>query len=401
MNILLITPFFPYPTDAGGNTRSFNLLKHLGPHGVRFTQALITAEDVPAEHWEVFHRELPHVKTVRLPLTLRSRDKLAYFLLNRIGLDEHLCYRNLRSAISRLASETHADIVQVDYSQVARFLPRTGRPSLLTYIEFRTRVLERECALQPTLPSRIRARLRLALIEKEELSHTARFGQFICMSDEDRRWLCKRRAGLTVDVIENGVDLADYAWADAQGAPSGLYFIGWFMNQQNVFGLEFFVRKVWPRVKTLIPDFVVAGKDLDRAHREELAAAGIQYLGFLDTPRLREAVRGRALVVPLRSGSGTRLKIVEAMAMGNPVVSTRVGAEGLAVEDGREVLLAETAAEFEDRLRRLGAEGGLADRLRAGARERVGRRYNWKIIAAKLHGVYEQMLASGPGRADT
>ncbi|MBN1270301.1 MAG: glycosyltransferase [Kiritimatiellae bacterium] len=396
MKVLIITPFFPYPTDSGGNTRSFNLLKQLGRHGVEVVQALVTAEAIEENRWRAFHDLLPHVRTVRMPFANRKAEKVGYYALNLLGFDRILCHRRTKKALQQLIADERIDVIQTDYSQVARYLPQTDRPSVLGYIEFRCRVLEREAALQQGVPAHARALLRWKIMEREELSYCRRYDRVVCVSEEDRRWLLSRRPRARISVIENGVNAAEYAWEEGGGVPKGLYFIGWFMNRQNVLALDFFVQHVWPRVRSAYGDFVVIGKDLDGARRSALGAAGIRYLGYLETPRLREATRNRALVVPLLTGGGTRLKILEAMAMGRPVVSTPIGAEGLAVEDGKHLLLAGEPQDFVNALLRLRSEEGLAARLTAAARARVQERYDWKVIGGRLYELYER-LAGGPG----
>lgn len=389
MNILLLTPFFPYPADSGGNTRTFNLLKQMSSRDIRIILGLITAEPVTQKDWDEFHHLLPHVKTIRLPYTNRKRDKAAYFALNLIGADRSFCYCDAKRQIRRLIETEHIDIIHTDYSQAARFLPgKVGVPSVLAYIEFRTRVLEREAAIATRSLKKYLPRF---FMRHEELSHTSRYDAFICMSEEDRKWLLDRRPGLKTYVVENGVDTKTHRFTPPTNGIRGLYYLGWFTNQQNGYALDFFLDHVWPRIRNDIPDFFVAGKDLDRSRCQRLERIGIPYLGFVDSDELRQQTEGHALVVPLLSGSGTRLKILEAMAMGNPVVSTAVGAEGLEAENETHFLRADTAQDFARQLLRLLRDPRLAERLSRQARSFVEERYDWSILGRKLFDLYTSL----------
>lgn len=392
MNLLLITPFFPLPADSGGNTRTFNLLKQLAAVNTRVILAVVTAESIPTDLKAQLHRELPHVQTIIIPLRNTAGEKSFYYLLNFLGLDRFFCYRGIKRQLRQIIRDHHIDLIQTDYTQTARYLPFGHTPSVLAFIEFRSQVLARERATCRSFFGRIKASLRLFLLSKEELSHCSRYNRFICVSDTDRAWLLQHQPNLCVDVIENGVDCSLYTFSPSDTEPKGLYFLGWFMNRQNVIGLDHFLDAIWPLLPTPRPDFIVIGKDLDARHQQRLEYEGIHYRGFLSLPELQQTTRGRILITPLLSGSGTRLKILEAMAMGKPVVSTRIGAEGLAGRHGEHLLLADAPVDFAHSIGQLLSDRKLREQLTLNARALAEARYDWKRIADHLMHVHRQAL---------
>jgi glycosyltransferase involved in cell wall biosynthesis len=161
----------------------------------------------------------------------------------------------------------------------------------------------------------------------------------------------------------------------------------------NVDGVVYFLREIWPRIVAARPDarFVVVGADpapTIRAH----AGPGVTIVGPVDDLRPYLAAAA-VVVVPLRLGSGTRLKILEAWAMGRPVVSTALGAEGLEAVSGRHLLIADDAAGFASAVVRVLSEPELGDALGRAGRALVTERYSWHRAAGALEGLFRLVLS--------
>jgi polysaccharide biosynthesis protein PslH len=394
MKVLILTPFVPYPLDSGGNTRVFNLLRQLGFLGVQLVVGVITNEPFKPAVIAQLKELLPHVTFLKLPYHVSRINKALYFTANLFGLDQWLCHRDTTQAILDIVAREGIELIQVDFLQIARYLPKTACPAILICHEFRSRVLQRERAFKKGFRQKFVSFCKQMIIRREELSHLPRYQVAICMSRADADWLQARRPGTQIEVLENGVDLDAYSFKALSAPPRGIYYIGWFINRQNCIGLDFFLQSVWPQIKGQGCDFVVAGKDLDPPRCAELARQGIRYLGFLEIPALVREVQNYILVVPLRSGSGTRLKIFEAMAMGNPVISTAIGIEGILAEDGRHYLHAETAEDFQRAWTRLRSEPGLAAKIAIEARQLVEREYGWAALGRRQFLGYQQLLRS-------
>ncbi len=394
MKILVLTCVLPYPLDSGGNTRVFNILKQLDLRGVEIVVGVV--QDVPLDSADLdaLHELLPKIKFIKLPYCKSLGSKLTYYFANLFGVDQRLCNRKTQKAIAEIITQESIDLVQTEFSNVARYLPVLRIPATLVYLEFRQRVREREAIAIRKWRSKAASFIKQQVMRREELSHLPRYQAAICMSEADADWLRARHSRTRIEVIDNGVDLEAFPYAKPLGPACGLYFLGWFVNHQNCIALDYFIESIWPLLNSSARDMVVVGKDLDTSRSAQLARLGIPYLGFLSIPELQRKVQHRILVVPLKSGSGTRLKILEAMAMGNPVISTAIGIEGIAAEDGRHYLHAETGDEFQRAIARLMTEPGLAVHIACQARQLVEHKYGWAALGAKQIDLFEDLIAA-------
>jgi glycosyltransferase involved in cell wall biosynthesis len=176
-------------------------------------------------------------------------------------------------------------------------------------------------------------------------------------------------------------------------APDGrtLVFFGQLSYVPNIDGLVHFFQEIWPRIAAASPDArcKIVGGSAPPAIRA-LAGPRVELTGFVPDlrPHLAEAA---AVIVPLRLGGGTRLKIVEAMAMGKAIVSTTLGAEGIEAASGRDIVLADDPAAFADAASRLLADPGLAARIGRSARQLAVERYSWSGAVQALEGFYRRI----------
>jgi len=188
-----------------------------------------------------------------------------------------------------------------------------------------------------------------------------------------------------VVVVPNGVDLDRYKDDSGASEPGTLIFPGALTYSANFDAMAFFLHQIFPLVKARWPEVVLRitgktnGVPVDRLPLDER----VILTGYLDDVRPTVA-QSWVCVVPLRVGGGTRLKILEAMALGTPVVSTSKGAEGLEVTQDEDILIADTPAEFADAVLRLLNDRALRARLAANGRRLVESRYGWKVIGEKL-----------------
>ncbi|MGH8223397.1 MAG: glycosyltransferase [Woeseiaceae bacterium] len=172
-------------------------------------------------------------------------------------------------------------------------------------------------------------------------------------------------------------------------------FTGVMDYPPNEDAVVWFADKVWPLLRRRSPDLVfqIVGTRPTARVTALTAMAGIEVTG--EVPDVRPFVeQALAFVVPLRSGGGTRLKILQAMAIGCPVISTRLGAEGLAVRDRDNILFAERPEEFLDRLEDLRSSQELADRLSENARALVLQQYDWKSCLKAVDRLYGDLLGA-------
>jgi glycosyltransferase involved in cell wall biosynthesis len=220
-------------------------------------------------------------------------------------------------------------------------------------------------------------------------------------SARERDELAALAPAARIEVIENGVDAARFPAAPRPATSRNrIVFVGLLNNQANMKAVLWFTQRIWPALHQRFPHWklTLVGADPAPAVLALAREPSVEVTGTVPdvAPYYEEAI---AAVVPLLSGSGTRLKILEAMAAGVPVVSTPIGAEGLDISDGENILLApaDTPGYLEQwiaSLEALASQGPRWIKLAAAGRTVVESRYNWDVIGAKLFDTYSRWLSA-------
>jgi glycosyltransferase involved in cell wall biosynthesis len=222
-----------------------------------------------------------------------------------------------------------------------------------------------------------------------------RFHHVIAVSEHDRKLMSRWVDPARVTVVPTGVDLRQYVPDDSGREPEPLVmFVGAMDWEPNIDAVEYFCKEIWPLVLTRIPAarFRIVGRNPDR-RVQSLASSSVEVTGRVPSviDQLREAA---VVVVPLRIGGGTRLKIYEAMAAGKAVVSTSVGAEGLDVHHDRDIVLADSSGAFIDSIVTLLQDSLLRKRYERSAAELAGK-HGWEAVGKKFEAVLEGVSNSG------
>src|SRR5262249_2791244 len=214
----------------------------------------------------------------------------------------------------------------------------------------------------------------------------------ILSSARERDKLHARYPAAMIHVVPNGVDVSHYSGI-AAGIRDQLVFVGSMDYSANIDAALWFAKEVWPAISREHPDLslVIAGREPPPHIRALAAQSRIVVTGSVPDIRPYYA-RALAAIVPLRVGSGTRLKILEAMAAGVPVISTNLGAEGLEVEDEANLLLASSPAEIAAAVGRLVSSPETWARLSQAGLELVQRLYDWPILGDRLYRVHCETL---------
>jgi polysaccharide biosynthesis protein PslH len=213
----------------------------------------------------------------------------------------------------------------------------------------------------------------------------------IAVSEHDRRLMEAWVQGSRITVVPTGVDLSEYRPQGSQRSPGPLVmFVGAMDWEPNIDATEYLCREIWPLVVAALPRAklrIVGRNPAERVRR--LAGPSVEVTGRVPSviEHLHEAA---VVVVPLRIGGGTRLKIYEAMAAGKAVVSTAVGAEGLDVDHGRNIILADGPREFAQAVWSLLKDENLRQRYERAAAEHI-LQYDWRVIGRKFEHVLEMV----------
>ena len=296
--------------------------------------------------------------------------------------------------------------VQVEGMHLVQYLPvlrgSPHRPAIVAdWHNIESEIMWRYSDTTPGVARKLYARRTAHLIENMELRLLRGCDVHVVPSPRERDKLRARLPGARIEVVGNGVDVAHHSeihLAEASvraGKPerperNEVLFVGSMDYHANSDAVVEFAHKTWPAIVAAHPDwrFVVVGRNPPAEVRALTGLRNIEVTGTVDDVR---PWYGSAfvVVVPLRTGSGTRLKILEAMAAGVPVVSTRLGAEGLEVTDGNDIILAESPAETAEAVQALFRSQELWQKLAEAGRTLVSRLYDWSALGARLYEIHE------------
>jgi glycosyltransferase involved in cell wall biosynthesis len=312
----------------------------------------------------------------------------------------------MRRALDRVLRAKRFDLVNLEFSFLGgcdlRQAPPNERSPLLVVDSHN---IDYELARQYAragrrLAHRLYAAVNWRKLRREELgTYRDADGVYLCSAEDERRLLDVIPEARTA-VIPNAADVEFYQPRPADPPPDGrtIVFFGHLSYAPNVDGVIYFVEEIWPRIAEAHPEArlkIIGGSPPRPLQR--LAGPRIELTGFV--PDLRPHLAAAAVVVvPLRLGGGTRLKIVEAMAMAKAIVSTPLGAEGIEAVPGRDLLIEGQPAAFADAVNRLLGDPELAARVGQSARRLAVERYSWSGAAQALEGFYRWILAGKPAR---
>lgn len=398
MRILALTTRSPWPLNEGRALRSFHLLRALArEHEVHLLSFVQNEGDV--EGLPVMRQWCASAEAVPLYLDhprLRLLGDAMIEPFGRVPLSA-LKYRTeaMRARVTQRLAQTRFDAVHLDMLHLGEYLPLfKGCVRVLNQHNVESDLLRRRAQTEGQPMVRRYLAYQADRLARYESALCAAVDRVITVSDLDAERLAGMTPGLHATVVPNGVD-TDYFRAPAGVDPVAgrMVFVGGFGWKPNLDGIEWFAKEVLPRITARVPHahLVVVGHQPERGLPASLTAdPRIERLGAV--PDIRPHVcQGAVFVVPLRIGGGTRLKILDALALERAVVSTSIGCEGLDLELGRSILVADTAEAFAEATVQALTRADLARSLGEAGRERVRRTYEWDVITQGLDALYQPL----------
>jgi glycosyltransferase involved in cell wall biosynthesis len=397
MRILFLSTFFPYPLDTGSAVRVYHLLQALAArHKVHLLSFMPRAESeafIPTlRDWgiqvEVVHRD-PFQRQPRKAVTghfsLKPRDVIA-------------CYSpEMMHLATQAAQRTAFDLVIASTTLTAPYaLAIAGVPRILEEHNFMTAWMEERFRSRHPGLKKILAWITWQKCQRYERWLYPQFDLATMVSERDCAAVEAAIPEYTrrVAVVPNGVDTIVNRPGLADPEPETLVFNGALTYYANADAMRYFLSEIFPLIHHSRPEARL--KITGRTEGVDLSAlplnGKVALTGYLED--VRPAVAGSwVCVVPLRIGSGTRLKILEAMALGTPVVATSKGAEGLEVTAGEDILIADEPGEFARQTLRLLGDPDLRQRLARNGRAVVEQKYDWAGIGAQFCALAEALAA--------
>ncbi|MBC7841754.1 MAG: glycosyltransferase [Gemmatimonadaceae bacterium] len=399
MKILFVAPYLPSPARFGGQRRIDGLMRGLAQrHDVSILSFNADDEHGPGSI-DATRAYCDQVTTVPGldAISVPGKRKLQLHSMLSTHSFEHLQATrraDFQAQIDAHLERTAYDVVQVEFANMASFrYARRGRRPLLVLDEHNIEYdLQRRSAGAADGITRLMYNsLNWRKLAREERSAWRRFDGVVLTSARDRELLHAAAPGTNSVVVPNGVDVAQFQPSASPVDGDTIVFFGANNYFPNHNALLYFIDEILPKVVARRPmvKLQIIGPGVQPAVLER-RDPNVEIVGFVDDV-LPYLERAAAIVVPLRVGGGTRLKIVEAMAKSKAIISTHIGAEGIDVTHGHDVLLADTPADFAQHVLTVLADPALGRALGANARELAVNRYAWPSIVAQLEAFYGQL----------
>lgn len=393
--LLFITPELPYPPQSGGKVKSMKLVHALAErYRVTFASPLKLDD---SGHLASFEDVSPCDNHLHAPVDVpRSVGNLAASYLQRKPLNvRRTLDEGLQQRIADIAGEH--DIIVLDHYEVFPYLPHDYR-GLVIYHAHNAyfKIWERYASLPGNPAMRVAAWLEATRVRRYETS-VARRADLVFAAPNDARELVA--TGVDPQKIhdtyhlgdDSQLDLPELCYEDSRKKLMYVGFLGW---EPNIQGLLWFIEEVWPHLLCKHPDlqFDIVGKNPDKRLKTAVAPhQGITLTGYV--PDLQTVYReSRISVAPLLFGSGMKVKVLDAMARGMPIVTTSVGAEGIEAENGRHLLVEDDPVRMAERIEHLLDNPELWNRLQTASRELVHQQYTWRRLFSEMHRTIDQGL---------
>ena len=396
MKVLWVKAGGLLPPDMGGKIRSYNILKQLA---LRHEITLFTfyPQHPDDQHLlgDGFFR-----KIVPVPLPLPPRRSIGEYLRaarmmaagRPVTIDKFL-YPEVRRRYTEMLASTAFDVVICDFLVPGSLMRwKTPPPTILFTHNVEAQVWERHYKVISNPIIKTACWLEARALAGAERRYVESADHVLTVSDNDRAAFLQFVDGSQVSVIPTGVDTEYFQPSQEPEQPDSLVFTGTMDWMPNEDGVSYFADKIFPLIRSVIPNavFSVVGRRPPR-RIQTLASSNIVVTGAVDDIRPYLA-KSTVCVVPLRSGSGTRIKIFEAMAMGKAVVSTTLGAEGLPVTNGENIILADDPGDFAGQVLALLRDPLRRSQIGRTARQLVERDYGWPSVAAYFDQIMQAVV---------
>ncbi len=396
MNLLFLTPQLPHPPRQGTAIRNWGLIHHLAK---RHRITLLSF----AEEGQTLTPELEAVcaRVLAVPAPRRSRaDRIRTVFSSNPDLAQRLWSPDFARAVSSVLREGQFDVVHFEGLETTPYLP-LFKPQPLPRLKLlydahnaehviQQRAYRTDLSQPRRWPAALYSWLQLPRLKQFETRTLRAVDHVTCVSTDDAAALRSLAPEIDPVLVPNGIDVSDYAhYGRRPTEDARVVFTGKMDYRPNVDAVVWFAQAIWPLIRAAWPEaeFVIVGQrpaaGAQALHRQN----GVVVTGAVED--IRPHIASAAVyVAPLRMGGGTRFKLLEAMALSRPIVSTTVGAEGFAVQSGRELWIADTPGELAQAVLKLLADAPLAQSLGEAGRAFVQANYDWSVIMPKLEAMY-------------
>lgn len=397
MKILWVKAGGLVPPDTGGKIRSYNILRQLAKHhAVTFFSFYAAHEnDVHAELSQVFQR------VIKIPLDLPAEKSAGEFLNYAVHLFSSepysltkYCRPVVRKELRALLQKETYDVILCDFLVTAGAIPWDWPcPKVLFSHNVEAVIWQRHYEVARNPLWKALSWREWKRMEAAERRYLQKADHVVAVSENDREAFARFLDPQKLTVTQTGADTEFFQPSEEKEMPNSLVFTGsmdWLPNEDAIL---YFANEILPIIRRQVPDVtlcVVGRKPSRRLQDLASRVPNIQLTGWVEDVRPYVAQRA-VCIVPLRVGGGTRLKIFEAMSMAKAIVSTSIGAEGLPVNNGEHILLADDPASFAESTVRLLGNASRRAQIGQAARHLVHENYNWVTVSKGFAQVLESV----------
>ena len=398
MHFLMITNTLPYPPIAGHPIRNINLLKRIAKDHRVWLLVMVSEDEAHAELGPLadFCEEVILIPT-DTPGALACPMQAVKFLLESTPPELRLYEtKEMIATLRSLIQRVDFDVIQFEDSYMAHYqeyLPADWQgKKILTFIDIAYRQYDRIYRIETKILRKLRLWLYSRMMRTWEPAYAGNFDLNVTMSEIDRDLLLSRNKNLNITAVPNGVDTHEFQPLPMPSdASKNLIYVGNMSYRPNVDAVEYFCHEILPLIHQEVPQaelWIVGNKPLPEVY--ELENDLIHVTGRVEDVRPYYQ-KSTVCIIPLRAGGGTRLKILESMALGRPVVSTSIGCEGIDIQDGENILIGDDPQSFARQTILLLEDAQTRQTITSQARQFVVDHYDWDAITTRLLNEFEKL----------
>ncbi len=379
MNVLMLCAYPPVLHMHGGGVRMYHNIRLLREHG----HVVRVISFVENDHERQLLQSVEPICESITPV-LRIPDFSPHWLSLDPFLVREFTTPEMHEAIDAMFRKHTVDVLQCEYLQMAQYKRRAVR-SVLTIHETLSANAYGAFRRDPDPLTKFKLYYRWMQMLRYEVLATRRFDRVVTMTEHDAKYLKSYSSKADVRSIPIGIDATEFApIADEPERPLEVLFVGNFRHTPNAEAAEFLVNQIAPFFPSI--RFVLPGNNVPRCLE---GRPNVDFPGYVADTRVLYHRPNTIVVAPLFSGTGQRVKLLEAFCMGCPVITTSVGALGFPIRQGREAIVADTADAFRAALAQLMPSETLRRALGANAREMIIRNFDWNRIGSQLAALVE------------
>jgi glycosyltransferase involved in cell wall biosynthesis len=396
MKVLMLTPYLPFPPSSGGQIRSYNLIKNLSKkHQITLFSLIKSDEEKKyVSELEKYCSKVFVFKRSKTPWTLKN------ILRTGFGTYPFLVIRNLandeRDAIVKELKRTKYDIIHAETFYVMPHIPETKIPILLVDQTIEYLVYKHYVDEQAPFFLRPLFSIDVAKLKYWEKKYWEKATKVVAVSEADKEEMLKLSPNLDIDILPNGVALDFFKvkdnWNDREPK---ILFVANFKWLQNTEAVEVLLDTVFPIIEKKLPHaklWIVGQHVPDKIKRRSGKRIMVSDLAYDDEESIKRAYYESSIFIsPLRGPGGTRLKHFAAMASKLPLLTTTVGAEGLAAKNGESILVEDDFKKMADLAVSVLTNPEKAEKLANNARLLVEKKFSWSVVANKLDLLYREI----------